>query len=212
MHLLNSFPEIHAFFKRDRFDSDDLDQLKQLITERYTDKDLLKKANSLLALELLKFNILQEHPEQLQAPIATKIKNKPPKKFQSSAVGVPRTKIQRPLIQISYETTFPANFENLCTKLNITKIELAVLSAKKDISLKGKTKFSDSEHQKLIPLFQKRLGEIRALERKEAAKKQIKKQEDIIPKFKKHVSSFRGDVFDEIAKHGLGKLIYIRSR
>lgn len=212
MHLLNSFPEIHAFFKRDRFDSDELDHLKQLITERYLEKDLRKKANSLLALELLKFNILQEHPEQRQVPIAPKIKNKSPKKFHSPVDSVPRRKIQKPLIQISYETSFPANFENLCTKLSITKIELAALSAKKDISLKGKTKFSDVEHQKLIPLFQKRLGEIRALERKEAAKKQIKKHEDVIPKFKKHVSSFRGDVFDEIAKHGLGKLIYIRSR
>ncbi|MDU0808960.1 hypothetical protein [Aquirufa regiilacus] len=153
MHLLNSYPEIHAFFKRDRFDSDELDHLKQLITERYVDKDLRKKANSLLALELLKFNILQEHPEQRQVPPVPKIKNKPPKKFQSPEVSVPRRKIQRPLIQISYETTFPANFENLCTKLNITKIELAALSAKKDISLKGKTKFSDSEHQKLIPFF-----------------------------------------------------------
>lgn len=210
--MLNSFPEIHAFFKRDRFDSDDLGRLKQLIIERYLDKDLRKKANSFLALELLKFNILQEHPEQRQAPVAPKIENKSQKKFHSQEVKVPRRKIQKPLIQITYETTFPANFENLCTKLSITKIELAAICAKKDISLKGKTKFSEVEHQKLIPLFQKRLGEIWAIDRKEAAKKQVKKQDEANPKFKRRVSSFRGDVFDEIAKHGLGKLIYIRSR
>ena len=220
MHLLNSFPEIHAFFKRDRFDSDDLDRLKLLITERYTDKDLRKKANSMLALELLKFNILQEHPKQRKE---LKVKDNIPKprhpqknpeakasRFQE--VQPKRNRIVKPLIQISYDTSFPTNIENLCIKLKMSRVEIAALCVKKDISLKGKSKLTDDELKKMLPIFQKRIGEIKAQERKEAERHKPKNKEDVPVKHKKYTSSHQVGVFDEIAKHGLGKLIYIRSR
>jgi hypothetical protein len=220
MHLLNSFPEIHAFFKRDRFDSDDLGRLKQLITERYLDKDLRKKANSLLALEMLKFNILQEHPEQRKE---LKVKDKVPqprhpkknheaKPSRFQEVQPKRNRVLKPLFQISYDTSFPTNIENLSIKLKLSRVEITALCARKDISLKGKPKLTDDELKKMIPIFQKRIGEIRAQERKEAERHLPKNKEEVPVKHKKYVSSHHGGVFDEIAKHGLGKLIYIRSR
>ncbi len=220
MHLLQSFPEIHSFFKRDQFDSDELESLRKLIDERYSDKELKRQANSFLNLELVKFQILQEHPEQRQQ-LKSK-ENRPqtnrPKKYtavqnQRFQDEPPRRKrIPKPLIQISYETTFPANIENLCTKLRMSRAEITELCARKNISLKGKPKLTDDELKKMVTIFQKRIGEIRAQERKEAERHKPKIKEETPTIHKKYVSSYQGGVFDEIAKHGLGKLIYIRSK
>jgi hypothetical protein len=220
MHLLNSFPEIHSFFKRDRFDSDDLDRLKQLITERYLDKDLRKKANSLLALEMLKFNILQDHPEQRKEHrVKDKVpqlrhpkKNHEAKPSRFQEVQPKRNRISKPLIQISYDTSFPTNIDNLSIKLKMSRVEITALCARKDINLKGKPKLTDDELKKMFPIFQKRIGEIRAQERKEAERHKPKTNEETPVKQKKYISSHLGGVYDEIAKHGLGKLIYIRPK
>lgn len=211
MNLIQSFPELHNFFLKSQFDSEELVSLKLTLEANYTDKEIRKKAFSLLDLELLKFKILEEYPEQ-------RLNARPPQeKFQLRKKREPytneiRKKSPKPLIKITYETNFPTNIENLCTKLKLNHIELVRICSKLDISIKRKIKLSEEEHKRLFPLFQKRLGEIKAQERKEAEKKEVKKNVDVLLKHKKHKSSYSGDVFDEIAKHGLGKLIYIRSK
>ncbi|MFD3393400.1 hypothetical protein U0R10_02085 [Aquirufa sp. OSTEICH-129V] len=212
MNLLQGFPELHNFFLKNQFDSEQLEFLKLTIEANYPDKEIRKKAFSLLNLELLKFKILEEHPEQrVVVPLQQK-------KFQLEKIRNPypksekKKKVSKPLIQITYETTFPTNIENLCIKLNLTRLELMTICSKKEISIKGKAKLSDEEYKKLFPLFQKRLGEIKAQERKEVEQKEAKRKVGLLNKHKKHMSTYSGDVYDEIAKHGLGKLIYIRSK
>jgi hypothetical protein len=212
MNLLQGFPELHNFFLKNQFDSEQLESLKLAIDANYPDKEIRKKAFSLLNLELLKFKILEEHPEQRVDIPQTQNKLQLKKITNPYPKPEKRKKPPKPLIQITYETTFPTNIENLCIKLRLTHLELMTICSKKEISIKGKVKISDEEYKKLFPLFQKRLGEIKAQERKEAEQKEAKRKVTLPNKHKKHMSSYRGDVFDEIAKHGLGKLIYIRSK
>jgi hypothetical protein len=220
MHLQKTFPEIHRFFLKDHFDQEQLEKLKKDIKNNYVDRDLLKNAEALLKLELMKFQILKSNPEQIEKPqkiVLSKIEESSFKKssFKKSNYTPPKA-INRPkqLITVTYETSFPKQINNLCIKLKMTKSELVDMCLKKQINLAKSKSLNDSQLQNLIPLFQSRIGEIRAKELDESNKNKPQiKDSTIRPNNKqKNGSTWTNDVYDKIGTYGLGKIIYIRSK
>ncbi len=120
-----------------------------------------------------------------------------------------RKKELKPLIKVVNETTFPRGINNLSIKLKLSLDELHLLCQKKEVNIKNTVKLSEEELNLLTPLFQNRIGEIRAKERKTA---KIEKSNEEKPKIQFKQRNNTGDVFDKIATYGLGKLIYIRSK
>jgi len=215
MHLQKTFPEIHAFFLQNHFDQEQLENLKLSIKSTYLDKELLRNAEALLKLELMKFQILEAHPEQkekVKKLVLSKIE-KPNYKKTDHSSQKSKNKL-KPLVTVTFETSFPKQIDNLSVKLKMTKSELVELCLKKEINIRKIKSLNDSQLEKLVPLFQSRIGEIRAKERKEADKNKSRPNDsknDLNGK-NKNRSSWTGDVYDKIGTYGLGKIIYIRSK
>lgn len=215
MNLQSQFPEIHKFFERQQFDSVQLENLLKQIKSDYPEQDIYRKAEQFVKFELFKFEILAQDKSitsnektTLKSPRNRRNYNSNFKERNINSSNR-REKKLKPLINVVYETSFPRGINNLCIKLNLTKIELDLLCLKKGIDIKGLVKISEEDLNTLTPLFQKRIGEIRAKERKE-----VKSQKSDESKSKSQLSQRNntGDVFDKIATYGLGKLIYIRSK
>lgn len=216
MNLQSQFPEIHNFFDRQQFDSVQLDDLLKQIKIDYPEPEIYRKAEQFVKFELFKFEIqAQNKPiipgkkESEKYPINKKNKSRFNSDESPSFSPNKSKKELKPLINVVYETTFPRGIKNLCVKLNLSLIELELLCQKKGVNIKKTVKLSEEEFNILTPLFQSRIGEIRAIERKTA---KIETSKDVNPKIAFKQRNNTGDVFDKIATYGLGKLIYIRSQ
>ena len=71
MSLISSFPAIHLFFKKDKFDDVELNNLITEIELKYPDKIILKQVKNLIKLELLKYLI--ESDDKKQERIRTRL-------------------------------------------------------------------------------------------------------------------------------------------
>ncbi len=197
MNLQNTFPEIHDFFIREHFDADELKSLEGLILARYKEKDIYAKACSFLKLELLKFQILDQNPDQ-------KVVNRRKSK-----------KSPKSLLKVTDKITFPRELFNLTVKLKISRLELNQLCSSSGVDVSNSIKLNDFEIEKLLPIFQKKYNENRA---KEISEYNEKSNGDDFNRLHmggnkfQNQKSWTGGVYDLVGKYGLGKIIYIRSR
>lgn len=197
MNLQSTFPEIHKFFERDHFDSDELKSLEDSIISNYKENYTYVKAYGYLKLELLKFQILVDDPSQRALNQNTS------------------RRTRKSLIEVSDKVIFPKELYNLCVKLKYSRSELDHLCLTNGVNIIESYKLNNDDFEKLKSVFQSRYDEIKALEQKEFNKKSKLKESISInnpgSKFQKQ-KSWTGNVYDLVGKYGLGKIIYIRSR
>lgn len=216
MNLQSQFPEIHKFFDRQQFDSVQLEDLLKKIKLDYPEPEIYRKAEQFVKFELFKFEIQSQNKQKephrevnLKYPNNKKTRSKSNSNESVLNSSNKRKKELKPLIKVVNETTFPRGINNLSIKLKLSLDELHTLCQKKEVNIKNTVKLSEEELNLLTPLFQNRIGEIRAKERKTA---KIEKSNEEKPKIQFKQRNNTGDVFDKIATYGLGKLIYIRSK
>ncbi|MFD0797208.1 hypothetical protein ACFQZJ_07040 [Maribacter chungangensis] len=208
--MLKKFPEIEQFFRKDYFSEEDLLQLKEKLASNYPEKNLLEKAHSLMELFLLKFKL--SSPEELKNFKEEDIVNshlKANKKITSVNVkqlDLPPGWSDERALDINCYKGVPLVF--ICTYLKISKpLIKRELSAARLDSYMGNS-LSNEQFEALKPLLQKRIL-IKFAAKLGGGPLKLNKK---ITSIKRSNRRRKAGSYDEVAKYGLGKLIYIRSK
>lgn len=186
MSLLHSFPEIDLFFKQERFSQESLNELLYRINGTYSDKSVLKSAKSLIELEILKYDLLKDY--DLNNGLKAR------------------------------ETFGKSKFDNFSRIIKVLSISLEVrpkfileLLKQHRVNKSEDEILSEEEFSQLKPYIKSR---VKALGRKKHQTVNLKKLKNPFKKKNEcdDSPSSSSSVFDEIAKYGLGRIIYIRSK
>jgi hypothetical protein len=192
MSLINTFPEVELFFKKDKFSEEELMLFIKELDEKYIDLQLRKSVSALISLKILQFQILQE-----------KTSNKTLTKVRTSVNdSKARTKVKLHPNLITLKDKTIGNIASVL-KMNVTQI-LKVL--KSNGVIKSSKNFLDiNEFNIVSEIFNSRLMGLERIEKSNNPKKTIKGHK---PKsMGKQIS-----VYNKIEAIGIGKVIYIRKK
>lgn len=239
MNLVETYPEIEMFFKKNQFSDGDLDLLIQELTSKYNSIELTK-VRGVFELKLLEFTLKTQESQNIDKKISKNqtnniygdkelIKTIKARRLEKKKKAVSEYKKQFNIKEYPKDTVDLTNnliidSHNNEAQLKCDNIERMHLVS--DIALK-----LDWSVNRIQNLIEQRTGIKNAITitysqyklcidifkaRKEALKRQRKK--DAINNSKgisyKHTTSSKksSGVWDRIAKFGPGKIIYIRSR
>lgn len=186
MSLINNYPEIKAFFKKNLFDNNELDKFIEFIENKYiTDRTLKNSALSLIKLEVIKYEIqLDEHLEE-------------PNKEED----------EKSLNRLYLNDYKIHNINSLSNNFKVSPDLIIELLRQREVT-KTKTDYLNENEYFLLEDFFK--SKIKALERESKQQKKI-----FTPRHKKFQKSlYKGiPVYNKISQNsGIGKLIYIRKK
>jgi hypothetical protein len=188
MNLVKSFPEIDSFFKNNQFTNLELEELHDLV-RRYSDAEMRKAAMSLIKLELLKFNINAEE-------IAGK-------------VLIADKKIHNLDSRSSNESKDSNIGKSVCALAN--DLNWSVQKIKSLLMQKGISKTDDEYLTAAELILVKDMIEARTIALCRINKKDSFDKKYINTKKKLNNSNNKvPGVYGQIAKYGLGKIIYTR--
>lgn len=198
--MISFFPEIVSFFKNPSFSQNELEELINLTNSKYVEKDINQKAHSLIKLELLKYKLQGENKDSneskkivSESSKKTRIKTNP---FEARNIWVNET-----LTNIQSMT-----IQEIADVLNVRVQLIIAIMGRRGHTL-NKTEVVSSEiFDSLRDYIKNRLEIIYRRQNKEQVD-QIR-----VVKVRKRSSLSDKGVYSKLQLHGLGKLIYIRSK
>lgn len=193
MSLLNTFPEIDKFFKRNQFSHTELSDFLNNIETTYKDVNLRKAAVSLINLEILKFDIQKE------------IVNLHPLKKEKSSTKITITK---PDYTSDLSKLQVLTIEQIAKNLDWRIQKLQILLKQKKIEKTNVELLTKSEFLEVKEMFLARLTAVKRIEKKV----EFENKGRIKNKKNNKSLSKSDDVYSQIFKIGLGKVIYIRKK
>lgn len=193
MSLLNTFPEIDKFFKQYQFSDTELSDFLINIETTYQNVDLRKAALSLINLEILKYDIQKET-----------VNLRPLKKEKVST----KITITKPDNTSDLSKLTDLTMEQIAEKLDWRLQKLQMLLKQNKIEKMDVEILTTSEFLKVKEMFLVRLTAVKRIEKKEEFENKGR-----IKNKKSNKSLSKGnDVYSQIFKIGLGKVIYIRKK
>lgn len=193
MSLLSTFPEIDNFFNKNQFSDIELSDFLTDIEKKYQNVVLRKAALSLINLEILKYNI-QKKPVKVCALKKEKIRTK--------------ITIAKPNYNSDLNILKTLTIQKIAHNLDWSTHKLQVLLKQKKIEKIESEILSESEFLKVKEMLLARLTAIKRIENKK-----ILENTPHIKNKKNNNSLNKGnDVYSQIYKIGLGKVIYIRKQ
>lgn len=193
MSLLSTFPEIDKFFKQNQFSDAELSVFLSNIEKTYQNIDLRKAALSLINLEILKYDIQKE-----TVNLSSLIKEK-----ANTKITITRIDYTSDLNKLKVLT-----IEQIAKNLNWSIQKLQILLKQKKIEKTDMEILTTSDFLNVNEMFLARIIAIKRIEKKAEFndKSRIKNK-------KSNKSLSKGDdVYSQIFKLGLGKVIYIRKQ
>lgn len=213
--MVYHFPEIDDFFRQDYFTEENLNDLKSKLQESYLDREVFSKALSLIDLYLVKFKL--STPKELE---------------QFKKEGIEKNKTRRKRNKAIYSGNLESKKRNIKESrinegkynkeyLEFLKIPISKISIDLDISISFINKVLESKkidtieegflsREQFAALKEILVSKLKAKIRKQ---KQIEKVLGVkIIKANKHKPKTGGKVYEALSKHGMGKVIYIRSK
>lgn len=193
MSLLSTFPEIDKFFKRNQFSDTELSDFLNDIEKTYQNVNLRKAALSLVNLEIIKYDIQKKtvNPRPLK------------KKKVSTKITITKLDYTSDLSKLKVLT-----IERIAENLNWSIQRLQILLKQKKIVKTSEDILTASDFLEVKEMFLARLISVKRIEKKieleNKARLKNKKSDKSLSK--------RDDVYSQIFKIGLGKLIYIRKK
>jgi hypothetical protein len=193
MSLLNTFPEIDKFFKQNQFDNTELSDFLSIIERTYQNVDLRKAALNLINLEILKYDIQKE-----------KINLRPTKKVKvSTKITITKPDYTGDLCKLKTLT-----IERIAESLDWTTQKLQILLKQKKIEKNNTEMLTAPDFLKVKEMFLARLTAVKRIEKKKVLENTLHVKNK---KSNKSLSKV-DDVYSQIYKIGLGKVIYIRKK
>ena len=209
--MINNFPEIKAFFKSSRFLKEDLDNFICETNSKYSDKEVKKQANSLINLQLLKFEILSKDDNLLHENfdcLNLNEENKYDKQFvgriQNDFKNEQKTKK-------AYISNAVFQFENkklseVAKALMVKKSTLISLIERKGFLIDGNGVISKD----IIKVMRNWMNNKLNIQYRQEKKNRTDKIK--VVKTKGKSKSKYDSVYSKLEEIHLGKLIYIRSK
>jgi hypothetical protein len=216
LFMLQQFPEIQIFFKRNEFSGDELERLYQLIDASYSDWRLNNRARSLIDLELLKFKLKSK--EKQKSHIDNTISEEDDVKktyvpdnsdsFRNDG-GKKKKLTKGQFVSLKMHSIRNGNYRNAAKELELSIHFIIKLLRKK--GLNHRVKQFDSVDINLVDAMNGFiLHRLRTLYQiKYGFKKKVK---GLNKHGKNTVRSISPGVYGQLQKMGMGKVIYIRSR
>jgi len=192
--MLNYFEEINHFFKNNRFSDSQLNELKIAVKEKYSNKETLKAALAIIELNVLKYN-LQHNTTPSKPGLAANVVSV--KKYTTQ-----QFKNRQMISWLTYLT-----MEELREVLEVNKSLFTRMLQKHNIALHEDKRLS-SENFALLSDFI--ISKYKSIIRKGKMQKQLMEPVVVRTKIQEEHKGIK--VYDAIATHGLGKMIYIRKQ
>jgi hypothetical protein len=192
MSLINTFPEVELFFKKDKFSEEELMLFIKELDEKYNDLQLRKSVSALISLKILQFQILQEKTSNntLTKVRINNIDSKAKKKV----------KLHPNLITLKDKT-----IENIASILKMNVSQILKVLKRNGVIKTSKNILDINEFNIVSEIFNSRLMGLERIEKSNNPKKTIKRDK---PKsLGKQIS-----VYNKIEAIGIGKIIYIRKK
>lgn len=203
MRAEQPIPEVVSFFSQDRFSKEDLQKLLDLIKEKYNDAELIQQARRQIKEELQYFKIVGYSWNDKINLIPSRLKLIV-RKEQHGMEMVDEPGGQQCISPI----------EQLCKNLKISKSYLAKLLHKPKEEIDTKKELSEEELRSIEPFIKLRTKELnKKIERELRIGKSLNSEK--ARSSKKSITNKKSKiikVYEKIKMHGLGKLIYIRSK
>lgn len=192
MSLINTFPEVELFFKKDKFSEEELMLFIKELDEKYNDLQLRKSVSALISLKILQFQILQE---KISNNTLTKVRIN---NIDSKAKK--KVKLHPNLITLKDKT-----IENIASVLKMNVSQILKVLKRNGVIKTSKNILDINEFSIVSEIFNSRLMGLERIEKSNNPKKTIKRDK---PKsLGKQIS-----VYNKIEAIGIGKIIYIRKK
>ncbi len=214
--MLADYPILQTFFKKNSFTDEELVELELIIDERYKDHRENKKAKELIKRELLKFKLMEQHGSR----------KRPPKSKSSKPNSTTKTKenIDSPKFTMS-NASLKAKREKVYLAANMNKLKNATFRQAAEIlglstefllkTVRSKGVMGLSQTSKIDHRIYRGMEDYFLETLKENFRIQyymLYPNKDFLQEINLRTPSDAPGAYGNVEKHGLGKLIYIRSK